>query len=808
MNIFEQCELIASGRKWVPPQYGVFNEDRSIMLVGEAPGENEERDGSPFVGLSGRLLDSMLREAGIERHECYITNVVKVRPPANDFTVFYKDAKDTPTPELIEWRKVLYEEIKDQNPNVIVCLGNEALKALTGLSGIKKYRGSILGATLVRASGKPFKIVPTYHPAAVARMFEWRPVAVMDLRRAAECGKTDALEITHRDIRIDATFDELKEELIRLRTKPEGAIAFDIETENRQVTAISFSDRRHHATVVPFFFDGRSCWSEQEEVELWQLITELLEDESVGKIIQNMNYDVVFLKEIMGIETKGVVMDTMLAHHTVYPEFPKGLDFLCSMYTDQPYYKGDIKSMDPKVFFTYNGMDSAVTKEVAEELEKEMKDFGVDKFYHEFVHPLALTMMKISSRGILVDEKLRASAAQEYKDKIAEEQAMLDKAVGREINVNSPKQMMEWLYGDLKLPKQEKLRSKAGEGEEEAKSTTTTDSATLQKFVRETGNQSIGLVVSIRERRKILSTYLEPAIDGDGRIRTTFSVAGTKSGRLSSSETIFGTGLNLQNVPKGIARRMYIPDPGRVFVQADLSQAEARVVAWLARETRLMDVFLGGGDIHRKNAATIFGKVEADVTSNERQLAKKVVHASNYGMGIRRFQEVCFEEVGLELSFADTKKLMNQYHAKFPGIHKWHLEVQAQIRKNRTLVTPHGRKRMFFGFLGDELFKEAYSYVPQATVVDHLNRGLIEFEEMTSRLGAGLGAEALLQVHDSILIQCPPQRVAEVIELTKKCVGEGLEIEGMFCPIPLDFQVGRNWDEKSSENPLGLEKMK
>lgn len=775
-----------------------------IAIVGEAPGAQEEIEGTPFVGHSGKLLTTMLREAGIDREDCYITNVINVRPPDNDFTIYY-DAKGVPTADLLAAHKRVQQEIIDVNPNVVIALGNEALRALTGKNAIKKYRGSILEGVIQRTDGSPFKVIATYHPAAIARMYEWRPVAVMDLGRAARSCEDPALGITPRDIQHGLTFEELTKELGRLQTMPDGPVAFDIETENRQVNSIAFSDRPGYAVVVPLFFDGRNIWSESEEVALWGQITQILENPKIQKIAQNANYDVTFLKDIMGIETAPMYMDTMLAHHCVYPEFEKGLGFLCSMYTDHPYYKGDIKSMDPKVFFRYNGLDACITKEVSVELEKELAEFGMRDFYYDFINPFAQVMREISAKGILVDEKFRQQTIVQYKEAITKAQTDLNTAVGRELNVNSPKQMSQWLYKDLKLPVQTAFR-KAKEGTDE-KATTTTDAATLNKFERDTGNAAIGLVVRIRESKKVLSTYLEATADGDGRMRTSFNVAGTKSGRLSSSETIFGTGLNLQNVPKGVARRMYIPDPGCVFLQADLSQAEARVVAWLARETRLMDVFLSGGDIHRKIAASIFGVDESLVTGDQRQLGKKVGHATNYGMGPKRFQEVCFEELGLEMTAAETKRVMNAYHAKFPGVHRWHLEVQAQLYKNRTLVTPFGRKRMFFGFMSDDTFKEAYSWTPQSTVVDHLDRGLIKLHGLLKTLPA-LGAAVLLQGHDSILMQLPEVNLGAVVQLVKDCIGEGVVIEGMMCPIPIDFQMGMNWDEESVDNSQGLRKLK
>lgn len=178
-----------------------------IIIVGEAPGAEEERTGSPFMGASGNELTKMLQEAGINRNECFITNVIRIRPPGNDLSSFiaFKKKDITPNHTFIRGKHVLRcvdegvnllkKEILAVNPNIIIALGNCALWALTEKWGITEWRGSVLASNLVfRDDGTAYKILAAYHPAAVLRQWSWRPILVHDLRRAARESKLGSLE--------------------------------------------------------------------------------------------------------------------------------------------------------------------------------------------------------------------------------------------------------------------------------------------------------------------------------------------------------------------------------------------------------------------------------------------------------------------------------------------------------------------------------------------------------------------------------------------------------------------------------------
>jgi DNA polymerase len=232
--------------------------DAKIMLIGEAPGAEEEIRGIPFVGGAGKILNGLLRDAGINRDDCFITNVMQVRPVNNDFGNFYEDkSRKIPRDILLEGTERLKQEIVAVNPNVIVAFGNEPLKALTGLQKITKRRGSLYNIIL---NDKAFKVIPTMHPAAVMRFWEYRPLVLFDLKKVLEESTTAEDVITPR------TWDKA-EDIPTLRAYIKDYldnadyISFDIETCNNQVSCISFARTANYAFTVPICIYDKSFWT-------------------------------------------------------------------------------------------------------------------------------------------------------------------------------------------------------------------------------------------------------------------------------------------------------------------------------------------------------------------------------------------------------------------------------------------------------------------------------------------------------------------------------------------------------------------
>jgi uracil-DNA glycosylase len=319
----------------------------AICLVGEAWGAEEERQRMPFVGASGWHLTQMLEEAGIARSECFLTNVFNLRPPGgNDVENLCGDkdraivgrgplrpgkyVKAEYASELLR----LQEELRGVRPNLIIGLGNTASWAIIGAVGISKIRGTVVDS--------PFgKFIPTYHPAAILRDWTLRPVTVLDLRKAAREAAFPEVRRPQREIWIEPTLDDL-EVFYEKHIKSCSLLAFDIETAGTEITCIGFAPNERVALVIPFTDPrraGGSYWpSKDDEKRSWQFVRRVLST-PIPKLAQNGAYDYHFLWKQYGIAPVNFAHDTMLLHHSLYPESEKGLGFLGSVYTNEASWK-------------------------------------------------------------------------------------------------------------------------------------------------------------------------------------------------------------------------------------------------------------------------------------------------------------------------------------------------------------------------------------------------------------------------------------------------------------------------------------
>jgi uracil-DNA glycosylase len=317
-----------------------------IVIVGEAFGEREEAQGRPFVGPSGAMLNAFLSAHGIERKECYLTNVFNLRPVGNNIqTLCGSKAEGIPGfPSLLKSKYVraeykpeldrLYREIKGLNPNVIIALGNTACWALLHSPSIRKLRG----APILSVTGH--KVLPTYHPAAVLREYKLRPIVYADIKKAARESQYPEIRRPARDIWIEPSLSDLDLFEPHILNSPD--LSVDIETWAGMITCIGFSPREDLSLVLPFICHGRrDClyWPDlQTEFRVWKKVQHWL---SLGKNIvgQNFLYDCSYLWKRYGLPIYHHGADTMLMQHASQPEMEKGLGFLGSIYTDEPQWK-------------------------------------------------------------------------------------------------------------------------------------------------------------------------------------------------------------------------------------------------------------------------------------------------------------------------------------------------------------------------------------------------------------------------------------------------------------------------------------
>lgn len=322
-----------------------------IALVGEAWGEQEEILRQPFVGPAGYQLTQLLNEANIARADCFITNVFNLRPEKNDVESLcvpksedrsglpplrngkYLDARYLP--ELDR----LHKELRGASANVTVALGGTAAWALLGDGRISKIRGTVAGSDY--SDGR--KILPTYHPSAILRQWDLRPVTILDLRKAKRESEFPDIRRPERTVYIEPDLSDMEwffnEHLLHAKR-----ISIDIETAGHQITCIGFAPTPQVAMVVPFHDpravgSGNSYWPSLDiELAAWAYVRRVCALPCT-KVFQNGMYDLTFLWRSYGIPVNNASEDTMLAHHSLQPESEKGLAFLGSVYTNESSWK-------------------------------------------------------------------------------------------------------------------------------------------------------------------------------------------------------------------------------------------------------------------------------------------------------------------------------------------------------------------------------------------------------------------------------------------------------------------------------------
>lgn len=734
------------------------------MIVGEAPGEMEVKTGTVFSGYGGQELSKMLAEAGVTRSTCFLTNVIRIRPPANDVGAFIAMRKSDVTPQhgivrdkqclppVWEGLELLKREIEMVRPNIIIALGNVALWALTGKWGITSWRGSVLATDLDLALPYKPKVLATYSPAMVMRQWSWRPVLVHDLRRAKkhegsqELIRPDYHFITRPDFATACEHLDLLQSIANVRELP---LACDIETRAGHIACIGLAWSKLEAICFPLLCVERKdgYWSAEEEpVLMWKLF-QLLTHPNCKVLGQNFSYDAQYFYRHLHY-LPNLARDTMLAQHVCFSNMQKGLDFLSSMYCEHhEYWKDDGKTWDEKTgedqLWRYNCQDAVITFEV-DGVEQVTVDSMKLREVHDFQQRLFWPVLRTMNKGLRVDHARRSSFAMDLMDEIAtREQWMID-VLGEPVNIKSPKQMQELFYE--KLGQKPVISRKTG--------TVTCDDEALGRIAdREPMLRPI--IKKIQELRSLgvfLSTFVNAPLDLDGRMRCSFNIAGTETYRFSSSTNAFGTGLNLQNIPKGggddslelpNVRSLFIPDPGYTFFDIDLSSADLRIVVWEADEPEMKALLLAGLDPYTEIAKEFYHDPTISKKDPRRQTFKSFAHGTNYLGSAKGLAE------RLGLSVHEAEKTQKWYFGRFPRIKAWQDDLKDQVFKRRMVQNVFGYRQYFFDRIEGTIFNQAAAWIPQSTVACLINRAYVKIDEELPQV------DILLQVHDSLAGQYP-----------------------------------------------------
>lgn len=472
--------------------------------------------------------------------------------------------------------------------------------------------------------------------------------------------------------------------------------------------------------------------------------------------------------------------------------------------------------------WTYNGLDVCVTMEVLEATLPQLDN--TTSATYDFSRSLQAPVLEMSMRGMLVDRARTAEVIKEFEENTARLEKQFERIVfalcGKFVKWSSPKQIGILLYDVMGLPEQRK-RNKYG------RMARTTGRDALEKLRNEyfLADPICSHILKLRDVAKKLQ-FLHTEIDSDNRIRTTLNIAGTNTGRLSSSSSAFGTGSNLQNIERTL-RSTIIADKGMKFANLDLEQADARnvgAICWNLFHASDGPDFAGAyldacesGDLHTRVCE--MGWRELDWSSGDkravaeeiayrdmsyRDLAKRLGHGSNYYGTPRTMAK------HTKVDTKVIKRFQDKYFSSFPCIRKWHKRVAEELEQYGFITTLLGRRRFFFGRTNeDATLREAIAYEPQSLTADQIDTGLIRLW----RLGR---VQVLMQVHDSILFQYREEEEDEIIPLALEALKVEIPlIEGRSFHVPVEAKIGWNWGDVKTDkqgnvidNPSGLVKWK
>lgn len=568
--------------------------------------------------------------------------------------------------------------------------------------------------------------------------------------------------------------------------------AFDTETTGVDATTaelvgMSFAIKENEAYYVPV------SAMKNEAQQVVDRFRELLENGNIGKIGHNIKYDIMIMMRY-GVEIKGEIDDTMVAHYLLQPEMRHGMDYLAEVLMKYQTIhieqliggkgKGQLNMRDVPVskVAEYAAEDADVTLKMYNILMPQLDEYGVMPLYRNVEMPLVSVLARMEMCGVLIDDFVLAQTGEQMNGELDDIEREIKKLAGDSINISSPRQVGELLFDTLHLVDKPK-KTKTGQY--------VTDEETLEQL--RNLHPVVGKILEYRGVKKLLSTYIEalPRLINPktGRVHTSFNQTVTATGRLSSSNP------NLQNIPvRGEQgreiRKAFVPTDGWRFISADYSQVELRLMAHFSQDENLLKAFRDDKDVHSATASTLFGVGIDDVTSDMRRRAKTINFGIIYGMSVFGMSE------RMSISRAEAKNFIDSYFANFSGVKRYMDEAIEKAKVNGYVETLLHRRRYLpdinskNGNVRGFAERNAINAPIQGTAADIIKIAMVRIDERLRR--ENMRAEMILQVHDELNFNCPPDEVERLKVILRE------EMEGAYqldVPLRVDIGEGDNWLE-------------
>lgn len=569
-------------------------------------------------------------------------------------------------------------------------------------------------------------------------------------------------------------------------------LSFDTETTSTnaidaELVGLSFAVEEFKAVYVAVPAEREAA---QRMVDIFR---PLYEDEHIMKVGQNVKYDYEVLRRY-GIEVRGPMFDTMLAHYIVQPELHHNMDYMAetllgyqTIHIDQligPRGKGQrsMRDLQPQEVYEYAAEDADVTLRLKNVLEQKLKEVDGERLFYDIEMPLVPVLAEMELTGVCLDTAALAETGRNFNRRLAEYEQKIYSEAGETFNISSPKQVGDILFGKMKIV-------------DKPKKTKTGQYVTSEEVLTQLRSRApiVDDILSYRGLKKLLGTYVEalPRLINPrtSHIHTCFNQAITATGRLSSSDP------NLQNIPirdddgKEI-RKSFVPEPGCLFFSADYSQIELRIMAHLSQDEHMLDAFRSGTDIHAATAAKIWHVPVEEVTPEQRKKAKQanfgiIYGISTYGLAQR-----------MNISNSEARQLIDDYFATFPRVKAYMDEAIATCREKGYAETIYHRRRYLPDIASRNATvrgfaeRNAINAPIQGSEADIIKVAMIHiFKRFATE---GLRSRMILQVHDELNFSVYPEEREQV----ERIVIEEMENAcRLSIPLTADAGWGANWLE-------------
>lgn len=580
-------------------------------------------------------------------------------------------------------------------------------------------------------------------------------------------------------------------------------IAFDVETTSTDpmqadLVGISLSMDPNTGYYLPVGHTAAAAQGPQLPLErVLEALRGPLTDPGIPKVGHNVKYDAIMLTRY-GLEPAPLAFDTMLAEWLSDPgsrnlglkslawvrlgvEMTEITSLIGSGRSQRTMAEVPIADAAP-----YAAADAAVTLRLVPQLRQELEDKRLSALMDSLEMPLVPVLARMEMAGIALDQDFLTRLSEELSARLVTIEDDIYKLVGRPFNLNSPQQLSEVLFGDLKIEPPDRTRKTS--------SGFYSTAASVLEELRQ-AHPAVELILEQRELAKLKSTYADAlrtqVNPATGRVHTSYSQTGSVTGRLASSDP------NLQNIPIRTElgrqiRRAFVADRGQVLISVDYSQIELRIVAHMADDQAMIDAFRQDQDIHATTASAVFSVQPGDVTPEMRRRAKAVNFGLIYGMsafGLSR---------STDLTLAEAEDFVKAYFERFPGVEGYLDRTRKAAVKYGFVETLLGRRRYFpqlakggpavSEVARSRALREAVNAPIQGTAADIIELAMIRIPKAFE--DAGLAARMLLQVHDELVFEAPKSELAATVELVKRIMGEAYELK---VPLKTEASAGKNW---------------